>query len=132
MNTINVYDSTWQTMDSRVSSHWLFHWGVLHLHRFNEIVWNATHVSNEKDGKPEKESLRAAALSTCLQVVLGIIPIIETEMTMRVNNIQMGETLSSSEQLILLSVSIFLFVATVRVGLKNLNIGASHLPFRVL
>ncbi|RDI89516.1 hypothetical protein Vi05172_g930 [Venturia inaequalis] len=95
------------------------------------ILWNATHASNEKDKEPEKEGLRAAALSTCLQVVLGIIPIIETEITMRVNNIQMGETLSASGQLIILSVSIFFFVATVGGGLKNIIMSASHLPNRV-
>lgn len=95
------------------------------------ILWNATHASNENDQKAGKESLRAAALSTCLQLVVGIIAIVETEMTMRVNDIQMGETLSSSGQRILFGVSIFLFVATVGAGFKNFVTGASHLAIRI-
>jgi len=94
------------------------------------IGWTLT-TPDEEDEDDGKQSMKAAALSTVFQILIGILAITETEMTIEFNDIQMKETLQSSGQLIPFVIGFFSLLATVGAGIRNVTTANEQLPVQI-
>jgi hypothetical protein len=94
------------------------------------IGWTLT-TEDEEDEDEEKQNIKAAALSTVFQILIGIVVITETEMTIEINDIQLKETLQSSGQLIPFVIGIFSLLATVGAGIRNVTTANEQLPVQI-
>jgi hypothetical protein len=130
-HAVSVYSGTWQTVFRTIAAVGCVFGAFFALTAIAAISWNVTNAVGKEDEDTAKQPLLAATLSTAFQILIGAIAIIETEMTIRINDINMAESLRSSGQLIPFAIGLFSFIATISVGVRNFIIGAPNLPFQL-
>ena len=101
------------------------------------LSWNATlprkgdGARAEEDDESDAQGVLAATLSTALQVGVGCVAIVHTEMTIRANDIAFAESLSSSGQTFPFAMGVITLATTLAVGLRNFLTCHPLLPVQI-
>jgi len=99
------------------------------------LSWNAILPRKgdeiEEDDESHAQGWLAATLSTALQVVVGCVAIVHTEMTIRANDITFAENLSSSGQTFPFAMGVITLTTTFAVGLRNFLTCHPLLPVQI-
>jgi hypothetical protein len=98
------------------------------------LGWNiavAFAHGNQDEAEEEPQSIKSAVLSTATVVLLGTVAIVETEMTIKSNDIEFVENLGSSGQLLPFVLGLLTLFVTAGTGLRNILTCHPLLPVQI-